>query len=124
PVDVGSLPEVETERHRGAAGIRRPGDYRGAGTRGARLDSNDEIRLAADLHLLAERAGVHRTTDCRSFPARNSEPAAQREMRSLRVVVRVRPRICASFARARQVQSVDRIDALLVREHQLPSLRG
>jgi len=77
----------------------------------------------SDLHLFAERSGVHRAADRGRVPVGNTKPTAEWEGRSRRAVVRFRSRFCTSSARARQVTSVEWNADLLVRKYQLPPLR-
>src|SRR4030081_2155086 len=106
---MGCLPQVEAQRQRGAFGVRRAGDYGDPGIRGARLDSNDEVCLAAALHLIAEHPGVYRATDRGGVPPRGPEPTAEWEGRSRRAMVGIRVRLLASPARAWEVEADARI---------------
>jgi SSS family solute:Na+ symporter len=67
---------------------------------------------------------VQRTADCRLLPARRAQPALEREGSAGSIVDRIRPRLRATGARARQGQSDARRRFALVRGYQLPALRS
>src|SRR5256884_398654 len=91
---------------------------------GSALDSVHEVHLAADLHLFAECAGVHRPTDRGVLSAWRAVPEAERNGRVGRALDRARDRDGATRARARAGQSGQRLGVGLVRRDQLPPLRG
>src|ERR1700693_2770220 len=121
---MGCLSQVAARRQRVASGIRGACDYGDTGIRGARLDSNDEVRLAAALYLLTEHSGVHRAADRSRFPPRGPKPTAEWEGRSRCVMVGIRVRFFASIARAWESEADDWIILVLARQYQLSPLRS
>src|SRR5882672_1750166 len=126
-LDLGCLQEDAPHRDRTAARHGGPHFRRCHGVPGTGLDSADEVRLVPDLHLLAERAGVHRAAHRRLLPPRPVLPPPERHRRDGIARHRARPRRAAAGPRADQ--QGDRRwprggDAVaLDRDDQLPSLR-
>jgi SSS family transporter len=125
--DLGCLQEDASRCERAAARARGPDFSRGHGIPRTGLDSVDEVRLVADLHLPAERAGVHRPAHRRLLPPRPVLPAAERHRRGGIARHRARPRPAAAHPRADQ-QGDRRWPrggnaVALDRDDQLPSLR-
>ncbi len=98
--------------------------HRAAGRVGSLVDSVYEVHLAADLHLSAECAGVHRTADRGLLPAWCAVPEAEWDRRAGGTVDRPGAGDGPPGARARAGQSGQRLGVVLVRHDQLPALRG
>src|SRR2546422_1536000 len=124
PAHVGRVPQAPAQRERAATGGGRAAHHGRAGGAGPALDPVHEVRLAADLHLPAERAGLHRTTHRGVLPAWRAVPEAERNRRVGRALDRARDRDGPTRARARAGQSGQRLGVGLVRRDQLPPLRG
>jgi len=78
PADVGRLSQNAPHLERAAARASGPHFRRGHGVPGPAVDSVHEVRLIPDLHLSAERPGLHRAADRGLLPAWLVLPPAQR----------------------------------------------